>query len=149
MLVTAKARNLRVSPDKVRLVIGQIKKMPPQEAVKILDFVPKKSSKMIKKAVLSAIANAKNNFGLNETSLSFKEITVGKGIVFKRFRPVARGRAHSILRRTSNLTVILEGQEPKKAEKPVTTENTEKVATTEVTEKKTKNTERSDRGTKS
>src|SRR5437870_4033564 len=114
MIVHASARNLRVSPDKVRLVVDQIKKMPPTEAIRILDFVPKKSSKMIKKAVQSAIANAKNNFGLDENSLAFKEMTVGKGMVFKRLRPISRGRAHSILRRTSNLTVVLEGEKPKK-----------------------------------
>jgi len=110
MEVKAIAKNIRVSPQKVRLVVDQIKKLNPQGAINILDFVPKKSSKPLKKVILSAIANAKNNSSLEENSLVFKEISVGKGQVFKRYRPVARGRSHSILKRTSHIIVVLEGK---------------------------------------
>ncbi len=116
MQVIATAKNLRVSPKKARLVVDQIKKMSPAQSLLVLDFVPQKSSGFLKKVIASAIANAKNNHNLSEESLVFKEIQVGKGMEFKRFRAVARGRAHAILKRTSHIRVILEGEE--KVNKP-------------------------------
>lgn len=117
MEITATAKNVRVSPKKVRLVVAQIKKMSPSKAVLLLDFINKSSALPLKKVISSAIANAKNNFGLEEASLAFKSILVGKGIVFKRYQPVARGRAHPILKRTSHIQVILEGEEKKQVVK--------------------------------
>lgn len=117
MEITATAKNIRVSPEKVRLVVAQIKKMSPSKAVLQLDFINKSSALPLKKVISSAIANAKNNFGLEEASLAIKSILVGKGIVFKRYRPVARGRAHHILKRTSHIKVILEGEQAKKVSK--------------------------------
>lgn len=114
MEVTAIAKNVRVSPQKVRLVVDQIKRMPPGKAITILDFVNKSAAKPLKKVIASAIANAKNNFGLVDNTLSFKSVLVGKGMVSKRYQPVARGRAHPILKRTSHITVILEGEQAKK-----------------------------------
>ncbi|OGD86414.1 50S ribosomal protein L22 [Candidatus Curtissbacteria bacterium RIFCSPHIGHO2_01_FULL_41_11] len=116
MQVIAKANNIRVSPEKVRLVVDQIKKMEPARSMVVLKLVHKSSAKPLIKVIGSAIANAKNNFGLDEQSLAFKSILVGIGPMFKRFQPVARGRAHSILKRTSHITVILEGEEKKKTE---------------------------------
>lgn len=116
MEVKAFAKSLRVSPQKMRLVVDEIKKLSPQEAVKVLDFIPKKSAPLIKKVILSAIANAKHNFNLSEDSLIFKQILVSQGAVFKRYRPVARGRAHPILKRTAHLSIILEGKTKKAQE---------------------------------
>jgi len=113
MEVTAIAKNVRLSPEKVRLVVEQIRKMKPQDSVAILDHVHKSSSPILKKVIKSALANAKNNFNLDEKTLVFKEILVGKGSVLKRYRAVARGRSHSILKRTSNVKVILEGEKTK------------------------------------
>jgi len=121
MEVTATAKNLRISPQKARLVVDQIKKMKPQDAVEVLEFLPQKSSLLLKKVIQSAMANAKNNHDIAEESLKFNQIQVGKGPMFKRYRAVAKGRAHSILKRTSNVRVVLEGQ--KKAATPVTNEN--------------------------
>ena len=132
MQVTATAKYIRISPQKVRLVVDQIKKMPPGQTLKILDFVSKKASFPLKKVIASAIANAKNNFGLDEQTLKFKEIQVTKGSVFKRYQPVARGRVHPILKRTSHIKVVLEGEQKKEVSK---------VATTEITERKTEDTE--------
>lgn len=119
MQVLAIANNIRVTPQKVRLVVAQIKKMKPQKALEILEFTPQKAATPLKKAIASAVANAKNNFNLDENSLEFAAINVGKGMVFKRFRPVSRGRAHSILRVTSNIRIVLEGQEAKTSKAPV------------------------------
>lgn len=114
MEVTAIAKNVRVSPQKVRLVVDQIKKMAPEKAITILPYINKAPAKPLRKVISSAIANAKNNFGLDAKTLVFKSLLVGKGIVFKRYQPVARGRAHPILKRSSHITVILEGEQPKK-----------------------------------
>ena len=65
---------------------------------------------------MSAIANAKNNYALDEGSLVFKQISASKGLSFKRYRPVSRGRAHHILKRASHLTVVLEGEQKVKKE---------------------------------
>ncbi|MDP2632226.1 MAG: 50S ribosomal protein L22 [Candidatus Curtissbacteria bacterium] len=115
MQVVAKANNIRISPEKVRLLVDQIKKMQPSKSMIVLNLVHKSSAEPLVKVIGSAIANAKNNFGLDEQSLTFQSILVGRGPMFKRFQPVARGRAHSILKRTSHITVILEGEQKKKA----------------------------------
>jgi len=143
MEVTAVAKNIRISPEKVRLVVDQIKKLSPKEAVEILDHVSKRSSLPLKKVIASAIANAKNNFGLDENSLVFKELTANKGIVFKRYQPVSRGRVHPILKRTSYIKVVLEGEQKKEVSKEPNLSKDEDI------KDKEKNDERSYRGTKS
>ena len=121
MQVQAIGNNIRISPQKVRLVTDQIKKISPQRSLSILNHVPQKAAKPLKKLIASVIANAQNNNGLDAASLTFKEINVTKGQVFKRFRAVSRGRAHSILRRTSNIKIIVEGskQTQKAIEAPI------------------------------
>ena len=116
MQVIAKANNVRISAQKVRLLVDQIKKMEPAKSMAILDIVNKSSARPLKKVIASAVANAKNNFGLDEGTLTFKSILVGKGPMSKRYQPIARGRAHSILKRTSHITVILEGEAKQKSE---------------------------------
>lgn len=111
MEITAIAKNIRISPQKVRLVVGQIKKMKPSEAVQILDYLPHKSSPLLKKVISSAIANAKNNYGIAEDTLKFKEIQIGKGPMFKRYRAVSRGRSHPIIKRTSHIKVVITGEQ--------------------------------------
>ena len=117
MQITATAKYIRISPQKVRLVVDQIQKMTPPHALDVLDHVTKSSAKPLKKVIASAVANAKNNFGLDEQTLKFKSLLVGIGPVSKRYQPVARGRAHSILKRTSHITVILEGEKTKEVAK--------------------------------
>lgn len=148
MNIIAVGKNLRTSPQKARLVTSQIKKMNPGDAVRILEFMPNKSSKLIKKVIESAIANAKNNHGLTETTLTFKEIQVGKGAMFKRFRPISRGRTHSIHKTTSHVRVVLEGDKgankkiAKELEEPKETEPVKNVNILN-TEKKSENTQKS------
>lgn len=132
MQVIAIAKNVRISPQKVRLVVDQIRKIKPQQSMLILDHVPQKASGPLKKVIASAIANAQNNYGLDTESLTFAEINVNKGQVFKRYRAISRGRAHSILKQTSNIKIVLEGEKEKEVSK--VSEGT-KVATAESTEK--------------
>ena len=113
MEIAATAKNIRVSPQKVRLVVDQIKQMKPQMAITMLGYVNKRAALPIKKVVASALANAKHNFNVDENSLVFKSLQVTEGRRFKRWRPISRGRAHSILKRTSHIKVVLEVKEDK------------------------------------
>lgn len=92
---------------------SEVKKMNPLEAINVLTLVNKSSALILKKIIQSAVANAKHNFNLSESDLFFKEIIVTKGPMSKRYQPIARGRAHHILKRTSHVTVIL-GSKPAK-----------------------------------
>lgn len=122
--VKAISKNIRISPEKVSLLVTQIKKLNPLEAINVLTMVNKSSAPILQKIIKSAVANAKHNFNLNEADLFFKEIIVTKGPMAKRFQPISRGRAHSILKRSSHVTVILGARaaqsksEPKKAIEP-------------------------------
>lgn len=110
MLIRASVKSIRISAEKMRLVVDQIKKMTPPKAVQILTFVNKSSSPVLKKLIASALANAKNNYGIDEKDLIFKEILIGNGPMFKRYQPVSRGRAHHILKRTCNIKIVLESK---------------------------------------
>ncbi len=115
MEIVAKARSVRISPTKVRMVTKPVTKMKPRSALEALKLSQKKAAGVVSKVILSALANAKNNFGLNEADLIFKKIEVGPGPIMKRWRPDARGRAHPILKRTANITVVLESKSVPKA----------------------------------
>jgi len=81
--------------------------MSPLHSVEVLKLVNKSASPVLIKLIKSALANAKNNQGLVESDLIFKEFIVTKGPSFKRFQPVSRGRAHHIMKRTSHINVVL------------------------------------------
>lgn len=117
MEVIAIAKNIRISPQKVRLVIAEIKKMSPASAIGTLTYTNKAAAKPIRKVIASAIANANNNFGLLESTLAFKSLVVEQGRTFKRFKAISRGRAHPIIKRTSHIKVILVGEKPKEVSK--------------------------------
>jgi large subunit ribosomal protein L22 len=108
MKVSAKLKNLRISPRKVRLVISLIKGLDVSDAVVQLNNTGKRSSLIIEKLLKSGIANAENNFGLDKENLYVCDIQVGEGTRLKRWLPRAFGRASQILKRTSNITLILE-----------------------------------------
>lgn len=101
-------RNARISPYKVNLVAELIRKQYVPKAVHLLTFAPKKAAEILRKGVESAAANAKTNFKQDPENLMIKEVKVSKGVTYKRFRPVSRGRAHAILKRGSNIIIYLE-----------------------------------------
>lgn len=73
-----------------------------------LAFLDKKSAETVAKLLKSAIANAKHNFKVkDEADLFIKKITVDSGPAFKRFRPVSRGSAHQIKKKTSHIEIVL------------------------------------------
>jgi large subunit ribosomal protein L22 len=108
MKVHATLKNLRIAPRKVRLVTHSVIGVDAREALIQLGKQVKKSSQPIYDLLKSAMANATNNNGLDETNLYILEIRVGDGLRLKRWLPRAFGRATPLLRRGSNVTVILE-----------------------------------------
>ncbi len=108
MEVVAKHKYLRISATKVRLVAGLIRKVPVVKALAILQFTNKASAKPMRKVLLSALANAKNNFGMKEDTLVVKSVQIDVAPTLKRFLPRAQGRANSLLKRASHITIVIE-----------------------------------------
>ncbi|OHB19806.1 MAG: 50S ribosomal protein L22 [Parcubacteria group bacterium RIFCSPHIGHO2_01_FULL_56_18] len=104
MHMKASLYNFKQSPRKVRLVADMIRGKRVMVARDMLAFMPKKSSPEIEKLLASAIANARQA-GMNPEDLVVKTISVDKGAVLKRFKPMARGRAASV-RRTMSIVKI-------------------------------------------
>ncbi|MAF59376.1 50S ribosomal protein L22 [bacterium] len=102
----AKLSNYRQSPRKVRLVADAVRGKKVDHALTTLSSMPKRAASSVSKLIKSASANAKAK-GANEADLTIKKITVDPGIIFKRYRPRARGRAAQILKRTSHINLEL------------------------------------------
>ncbi len=105
--VRAVARHIRISPQKVRLVLETIKGKPVSEALAILRFMPHKATGPVAKAIKSASANAENNFNMDPDELVVVRATADEGRTLKRYRPRARGRVNQILKRSSHITVVV------------------------------------------
>ena len=106
-MASATLRHSHISPQKVRLVADQIRGLPVDKAIDLLSFSNKKSAHIIKKLLMSAIANAEHNDGADIDELQVKSIYVDVGPTMKRLRTRARGRADRILKRSSHLTVTV------------------------------------------
>ena len=96
-------RGVRLSAQKGRLVADQIRGLPVDEALNILNFSPKKGAVIIKKVLLSAIANAEHNNGADIDELKVQTIYVEKGPVLKRFHARAKGRGNRIIKPTCHV----------------------------------------------
>lgn len=107
-LVTAHARYIRISPQKVRLVADMVRNTPVEQALEQLQFSSKNAALPLAKLINSAIANAVHNFSMTREDLFIKALTVDGGPVLKRFKPRAQGRAGAIHKRTSHISIILE-----------------------------------------
>ena len=103
-------KSIKVSPKKLNIIISPIRGLNVEKALNYLSFSQKRISYQIKKALQSAIANAENNHQLDVDKLYVHEASVGKGLVMKRLRPRAKGRAARILKHFSNLTIKLKEQ---------------------------------------
>lgn len=108
MEAKAVAKYIRVSPQKARLVVDLVRGKKIDEAKKILQFTRKYSAGVINKCLKSAIANAKQNPNIDESILYVKDIFVDQGPSLKRWRARAQGRAASIKKRMSHITIILD-----------------------------------------
>lgn len=105
MEVAAKLKGAQISAQKVRLVADQVRGMPVETALDLLQFSPKKAAHIVKKVLDSAIANAENNEGADVDELKVSSIYVDEGTTLKRLSPRAKGRADRILKRSCHITV--------------------------------------------
>jgi large subunit ribosomal protein L22 len=113
----ARANNVNVTPMKARRVVDLIRNKPAADALAVLKFAPQAASEPVAKVLASAIANATNNFSLDEETLVVSRAFVDEGPTLKRFRPRAQGRAYRIRKRTSHITIEVESVERKPARK--------------------------------
>ena len=127
MEVKAKAKHIKISPRKVRLVLDLIRGMEVNKALDQLKFINKRAAGVIVKLINSAVANAENNFDLDKDNLIIKAITGNEGPTLKRWKPRARGRATPIRKRTTHINLVLDeitpsgksGPKKQKIEAPV------------------------------
>ena len=108
MEIRAAARYVRISPQKVRLIMGQVRGKKVEEALNELSFAPQRGARLVKKLIDSAVANAQENASMDVDSLYIAKIYADEGPTLKRWRPRALGRATRIRKRTSHLTVVLD-----------------------------------------
>tara|TARA_R110002124_G_scaffold287365_1_gene474318 strand:- start:245990 stop:246367 length:378 start_codon:yes stop_codon:yes gene_type:complete len=102
---------IRTSPQKLNLVAQTIRGLKADKALIDLRFSKRRVAQDVLKALQSAVANAENNHGLDVDRLYVAEAYVGKSVIMKRFRPRAKGRAASIHKLFSNLTVVVREKE--------------------------------------
>ncbi len=100
-------RHIRMSPQKVRLVLDVVRGKAVKEALTILQFLPQKAAIPVAKALKSAAANAENNFNMDPDDLVITKVSADEGRMLKRWRPRARGRVNQILKRSSHITVVV------------------------------------------
>lgn len=105
------AKFVRISPDKVRIVLDIIRGKSVNDAIAILENTPKAGSEVLLKVVKSATANAENNLNMSRNELIVAECFADQGPTLKRIQPRAKGRAYRINKRTSHITVILDKAE--------------------------------------
>jgi len=108
LIAKAKDNTIRVSPLKLANITRSIVNKKANNAVNQLKFSNKRIANNVLKVLNAAIANAENNKQLDIDNLYIKEAFVGKSLSMKRFRPRAKGRASSILKPFSKLTIIVE-----------------------------------------
>lgn len=116
-IAVAKDNTIRVSPLKLGNITRLIVNLKASKAINQLKFSQKRISMHVLKVLNAAIANAENNKQLDIDNLFVREAYVGKGLSMKRFRPRAKGRASSIVKPFSRLTIVLEERKSSKSEK--------------------------------
>lgn len=110
MEARAKRKYLRISPRKMRIVADVVRGKNAQQAIDTLEFMPQKAAAMVRRAIQDAYGNLidqNQDERIDDDALVVKQIMVDQAPVIKRFRPVSRGRAHPILKRSSHLTVVV------------------------------------------
>ena len=116
-IAIAKDNTIRVSPLKLGNIARLIVNLKASKAINQLKFSQKRISITVLKVLNAAIANAENNKQLDIDNLFVKEAYVGKSLTMKRFRPRAKGRASSIIKPFSKLTIVLEERKSSKEER--------------------------------
>ncbi len=108
MEVRAKARGLRVSPQKARRIVDSVRGKRAEEALDILKFMPSPTARMVARVVKSAAANAENNFHMSPSDIRIVRAFVDEGLRMKRIRFKGRGRVSPIIKRLSHITIVVE-----------------------------------------
>ncbi len=108
MIAIAKDNMVRISPTKLSILVNSIVDMKVSSAINQLKFSSKRISGTILKVLNAAVANAENNKQLDIDKLFVKEVFVGKSLRMKRWRPRAKGRAASIIKPFSKVTIVVE-----------------------------------------
>jgi large subunit ribosomal protein L22 len=107
MQATSILKYNRISPQKARLVADQIRGLPVDRALAVLEFSRKKAARPLRKALEAAIANAEHNQGADIDELKVQAVYINQGPVLKRFHARAKGRGARIIKRTSHITVTV------------------------------------------
>ena len=113
MEIKARAKYLRISASKLRLVTRTIHGKKVDEALALLKFLPQRGARLVRKVVEAAVANAEQRPQVELDTLVIKSIWVDGGPSLKRFQPRAMGRVNRILKRSSHVTVVL-AEKPRK-----------------------------------
>ncbi|MCL2391051.1 MAG: 50S ribosomal protein L22 [Oscillospiraceae bacterium] len=111
MEAKAHLKYARISPRKVKIVCDLIRGKDTKTAKAILMQTPKAASELMLKLLNSAVANAENNHEMDPDNLFVSETFANPGPILKRIRPVSRGRAYRIYKRTSHITIIVAEKE--------------------------------------
>ena len=107
----ASVKNIRIAPRKVQIVLDQIRNKDVREAKAILQYTDKIATEPLIKLLDSAVANAVNNNGMSEDNLYVSYANVGQGVTLKRFRPRGKGSASPIMKRTSNINIVVKARD--------------------------------------
>ena len=138
MQSTAKLRNLRTAPRKVRLIVDLIRGKKLDEAMTQLAFSKKHSAISVKKLVDSVVANAIHNHNIEKESIVITTAFVDEGKTLYRWMPRAMGRATPIRKRTSHITIVVEGDVKDSGSDKAPTKKEEPKKKAELAEKKSK-----------
>ena len=111
MEVKAIAKDVKISPRKVRLVVDLVRGKKVDEALTILKYTPTPTARVVAKAVKSAAANAENNYQLEPSDLKVVRIYADEAPTLRRYRPRSRGQVSPILKRSSHITVVVADQQ--------------------------------------
>lgn len=113
MEVIAQTKFVRQTPRKLRLVANEIRGLTVLEAEIVLESLNKKATRVLLKVLKQGVANAENNFDLKKENLKIEKLEIGEGPKMKRYRFVAKGRVHQILKRMSHIRMVLNEKEEK------------------------------------
>ncbi len=139
MKVRAVGKYIRVQPRKVRMIAAAVKNKSAEHASQLLKFHPSKSATVLRKVLMSAMANAVENNSIRDTStLRVSSIEIGDGPVYKRMQARAQGRGYRILKRTSHVTIELDVMSDDAMNKPKAHGTKEKARPSFKSEKKGK-----------
>ncbi len=107
MEAKAHLRYARISPRKVSVVLDLIRNKPVEYAMAVLKNTRKSACEYLEKLLKSAMANAVNNYQMDASNLYVSECFVCPGPILKRIRPMSKGRAYRIEKRSSHVTIVL------------------------------------------